>query len=353
VDSKLADESSVASSMLSHNATQRMSITIHLIQGLSAEGCLRQALRPKLGELLANEDVLSCGPLVPMPTDQEWARTRERYWDCIPLGVEVPEGYAPGMSWDLFENAPALRDANTIVFWIGLGVAEQLFLAWAVQWLRRLGSRAELKVIQFVNVGSRNMYAWSLGLLNPDMFKQHPQSEVLTPQAIDELECCWTKVMSSAPEGLLSVLSGTSTHSLYLRNAARQLIERFPDHKTGLGRFDLELLKQTSSHQRAVRVIGNTLAENFDADMVGDAYLFSRLLQLGDSALAHPLVKISGNPTIMRDCEVSLSEAGESVLAGRANAVELNGIHDWVLGVHLDSKLDRVWYRKDGVLMER
>jgi hypothetical protein len=76
------------------------------------------------------------------------------------------------------------------------------------------------------------------------------------------------------------------------------------------------------------------------------------LLQLGDSALAHPLVKISGNPTTMRDCEVSLSEAGESVLAGRANAVELNGIDDWVLGVHLDSKLDRVWYRKDGVLME-
>jgi hypothetical protein len=48
------------------------------------------------------------------------------------------------MSWDLFENAPALRDANAIVFWIGLGVAEQLFFAWAVQWLRHLGSRAEL-----------------------------------------------------------------------------------------------------------------------------------------------------------------------------------------------------------------
>ncbi|HEY5754275.1 MAG TPA: DUF1835 domain-containing protein [Steroidobacter sp.] len=329
-----------------------MSATIHLIQGLSAAGCLQQALRPKRGELLANEDVLSCGPLVPMSTDDEWARMRERYWASIPLRVEAPEGYGRCVSWDLFENAPALRDASTIVFWIGLGVAEQLFLAWAVQWLRRLGSRAELNVIQFVNVGSRNMSAWSLGLLNPDMLKQHPPSKELSPQAIDELECCWTKMMSSAPEGLLSVLSGASTHSPYFRNAARQIIERFPDHKTGLGRFDLELLKQASSHGQVLRVIGNTLAENFDADMVGDAYLFSRLLQLGDSALAHPLVKISGNPTTMRDCEVSLSEAGESVLAGRANAVELNGIDDWVLGVHLDSKLGRVWYRKDGVLME-
>jgi hypothetical protein len=329
-----------------------MSTTIHLIHGLSAAGCFRQALRPKRGELLVNEDVLSCGPLVPMSTDDEWARMRERYWTSIPLGVEVPEDNGPCMSWDLFENASALRDANAIVFWIGLGVADQLFLAWAVQWLRHLGSRAQLNVIQFVNVGSRNMSAWSLGLLHPDMFKQHPPSNELSPQAIDELEWCWTKMMSSAPEGLLSVLSGTSTHSKHFRNAARQLIERFPDHKTGLGRFDLELLKQASSHQRVVRVIGNTLAENFDADMVGDAYLFSRLLQLGNSALAHPLVKISGNPTTMRNCEVSLSEAGERVLAGHANAVELNGINDWVLGVHLDSKLDNVWYRRDGALME-
>jgi hypothetical protein len=47
---------------------------------------------------------------------------------------------------------------------------------------------------------------------------------------------------------------------------------------------------------------------------------------------------------------VALTGAGELVLNGRANAIELNGIDDWVLGVHLDSKQGRVWYRKDGAL---
>jgi hypothetical protein len=53
----------------------------------------------------------------------------------------------------------------------------------------------------------------------------------------------------------------------------------------------------------------------------------------------------------MRSCEVHLTETGGAVLAGRANAVELNGIDDWVLGVHLDSASGSVWYRKEGHLV--
>lgn len=55
----------------------------------------------------------------------------------------------------------------------------------------------------------------------------------------------------------------------------------------------------------------------------------------------------------MRNCQVALTEAGESVLAGRANAEGLNGIDDWVLGVHLDSERGSVWYQKAGTLVDR
>jgi hypothetical protein len=91
----------------------------------------------------------------------------------------------------------------------------------------------------------------------------------------------------------------------------------------------------------------------FDADLVGDLYLFSRLLQLGNADLAHPLVKLSGNPDDVRSWEVVLTDAGEAVLAGRANAVELNGIDDWILGVHLDSRNGSVWYHKESTLITR
>ena len=93
------------------------------------------------------------------------------------------------------------------------------------------------------------------------------------------------------------------------------------------------------------------MGRNFDADLVGDAYLFWRLRGLGASGLAHPLVALSGDPYDMRECEVAITEAGESVLACRANAIELNGIDDWVLGVHLDSRQGSVWYRKGNTLI--
>jgi hypothetical protein len=79
--------------------------------------------------------------------------------------------------------------------------------------------------------------------------------------------------------------------------------------------------------------------------------VISRLRRLGAPDIAQPLVRLSGDPTSIRDCEVALTHAGELVLNARANAIELNGIDDWVLGAHLDSKQGRVWYRKDGALV--
>lgn len=138
----------------------------------------------------------------------------------------------------------------------------------------------------------------------------------------------------------------------HVRASLQLLVYRYPNHQTGVSRWEYELLKYTKEKgPRVARVIGHTMGNNFDGDLVGDLYLFSRLGRLADSELAHPLVTISGNPYSIRNCEVALTEAGESVLARRANAVELNGIDDWILGVHLDSRQESVWYEKEGALI--
>ena len=48
-----------------------------------------------------------------------------------------------------------------------------------------------------------------------------------------------------------------------------------------------------------------------------------------------------------------LTPHGEAILAGDGNAVEWNGIDDWVGGVHLDSRSGRVWFHRDGMLIRR
>lgn len=86
-------------------------------------------------------------------------------------------------------------------------------------------------------------------------------------------------------------------------------------------------------------------------DWPGDVYLYSRLQRLGSPNSAHPLVSLNAPNRPMRETTVEITEAGRAVLNGEANAVTLNGIDDWVAGVHLDSKADRVWFRRDGELV--
>jgi hypothetical protein len=308
-------------------------------------------MHPKPGELLVNDDVLSCGPLPPFRSLEQWTGLREAYWDSVaPSDSPQPLMF----NGDFLENALAIRDADSIVVWLGIGAAEQLLLAWVVQLLKFNGSRARVSVVQFARVGETSMDVWGLGLLNPERIKHHPPIEQLSAETISELERCWAAVTSPDPAGLLAVLSQTPARLPHFRSSLQRLVHRYPDYRTGLGRWEFELLRSTKEKgPKVARVIGHTIGNNFDADLVGDDYLFSRLRRLGDSDLAHPLVTLSGDPSSMRESAVSLTDTGESVLAGRANAIKLNGIDDWVLGVHLDSKQSMVWYQKDGTLVAR
>lgn len=333
-----------------------MSRSIHVVQGLSAGGSFVQAMNPQPGELLVNEDVLSCGPLLPLRSIEEWARLREAYWDS----VASSDDQRP-FNRDLLANSEGLRDADSVTLWLGIGAAEQLLLAWTVKLLKLIGSRAQIHVVQFTVFGKHkipawaNAPAWGVGLLNPEQIKHHPPATPVPAAAILELEHLWEGVTSIDPSALLSVLSEKPSQLPHIRLSLQQLIHRYPDYHTGLGRWDSELLKYTKEKgPTATRIIGHTMGNNFDgSDLVGDPYLFSRLRRLASTDLAHPLVTTSGDPYDMRNCEVVLTDAGESVLAAEANAVELNGIDDWILGVHLDSGRGTVWYQREGTLVTR
>lgn len=326
-----------------------MSRTVHVIQGHSAGGSFVQAMHPQPGELLVNEDVLSCGPLPPFRSIEEWTRLREAYWN--------PDGSSDAQrpfNRDLLANAQALREVDSIVLWLGIGVAEQLLLAWMAKLLKLIGSQAQIHVVQFTRYGKHNEEAWGLGLLNPDHIKAHPPAEPVAAETLVELERLWERVTSPDPAGLLAVLSEETPHLQHSRSSLQRLLHRYPDHRTGLGRWESELLRHTKEKgPRAARIIGETMGLNFDADLVGDWVLFCRLHDLACSDLAHPLVTMSGDPYDIQKCEVALTDTGHSVLAARANAVELNGIDDWVLGVHLDSKRGSVWYHREGTLVPR
>ena len=323
--------------------------TINVIQGDSAGGIFNQALHPEPGELLVNQDVLSCGPLPAMRSLQEWSRIRQDYWDSI-----TPNEEPHPFNSDLLSNTEALREADSIVLWLGIGAAEQLLFAWMVQFLQLIGSQAKLQLIQFNRVGQHDWEVFGTGLLNVERMRQHPPAELVSAQTLAELERLWERVTSPEPFGLLDVLAEKSPLLPHSRAALASHLLRYPGYQTGLGRWESELLQRTKERgPGAARIIGEVMGLNFDADLPGDVILFSRLHNLASPHVPHPLVTLSGDIYDVQKCQVALTPTGESVLAGQANAVDLNGIDDWVLGVHLDSRNGSVWYLEDGSLVTR
>ncbi len=83
------------------------------------------------------------------------------------------------------------------------------------------------------------------------------------------------------------------------------------------------------------------------ADVGGDRPLggrgVQRLKRLGDRRLAHPLLALTGDLSAIRSTEAAITEMGRMVLAGEANRVALNGIDDWVGGVHPKARSGSHW----------
>jgi len=192
-----------------------------------------------------------------------------------------------------------------------------------------------------------------IGTLNAEQVRAHPEPLVLKDEAIDGLDAAWTAVTISTPALLVKFVAGDPGPLPFLQRSLKSLITRFPNFESGLNLWDFELLRQVLERgPRAVKVIGFTIIRLIDSlDCVGDAYLFTRLKLLGDPSLNHPLVSLKGNLAEMRETEVTVTETGKAVLNGSVNAVRLNGIDDWVGGIHLNSAVGEVWFERDGVLV--
>ena len=324
---------------------------IHIIHGDSAAGCLEQALRPASGDILVAYDDLSCGPLPGLDPLDSWRRVREQYWRSIIPGLT--DASFGQLERDLLTSTFALADAESIVLWVGTGLADQLLLAWTVRLLRVLEiDPAKLRVIQFVRDSGSGLEVWSLGLLNPDQVRAHPPPVPLGADALVELEEAWAAVTAGEPTSLLTFLSRTARSLPFLQPALKKLLTRFPHVQSGVNYWERELLKCTRDRgPLAPRIVAYTMGDNFGPDLIGDAYLFSRLRRLADTSHAHPLLNLSGDRAALRRTEVRLTDAGHEVLAGRASFIALNGIDDWVGGVHLDSTRRLVWFHSGDSLI--
>jgi hypothetical protein len=121
---------------------------LHIVAGPSAAACLQDGLALAPHHLLVHHDLLSCGPLRPLDSLDDWRDVRESYLRSLEIdGLSL--SFAE-QDRDLLTNRERRQSAKTITRWLGTGLAEQLMLVWVIALLRRLGADAgRCRIVQF------------------------------------------------------------------------------------------------------------------------------------------------------------------------------------------------------------
>jgi Domain of unknown function (DUF1835) len=321
---------------------------LHIVLGDSAGGIFTRVFFAR-DRLLIDQDVLSCGP-TPACTDlAAWSKLRAEYWSDLAPG---DAGEHVHSRFNLVANARRLVDAERIHIWAATGVSEQLFIAFVIHLTQLVGADlAKLAIVPFESAGKRRVKG--LGELDEEQMRAHPEPLAIPTEIAQQYLGAWSALTSPSPALLVGFAVQHSQASSWLKLAMRLMTRRFPDKRSGLSYWDHALLSRVQARGPEVsRIIGYTMAETFEVgDVVGDSYLFGRMLRLGSERNPQPLLTLSGDLMSMRSTEAALTPFGEEVLAGTASNYPANPIDDWAAGVRLSSEQGALWFNDGGRLV--
>lgn len=322
---------------------------LHLLLGDTAGGIFTRVFFAR-DRLLIDQDVLSCGPTPPCADLAAWTQLRHDYWNSI---VPGHVGEHVKSRFNLVDNAQRLKDAERIHIWAATGVSEQLFVAFVVHLAQLVGADlGKLALVQFEQSGKQRIIG--LGELDDAQLRAAPEPVEMTTDTAQQYLNAWQALTSPEPAELAGFAREHPEANRWLKLAMQLMSRRFPDRRTGLSYWDHALLSRVASRGPAVsHIIGFTMAETFDqGDLVGDWYLFGRLLRLGNASLPKPLLELSGDQQSIRHTEAVLTPFAEDVLKGKASNYPDNPIDDWAAGVQLASRRGMLWFNDGGRLIK-
>ena len=321
---------------------------LHIVLGDSAGGIFTRVFFAR-DRLLIDQDVLSCGPTPPCTNLAAWRQLRADYWSSF---VPGNAGEHVHSRFNLLDNAARLVDAERIHIWAATGVSEQLFIAFVVHLTQLVGADlSKLAIVPFESVGKRRVKG--LGELDEEQMRAHAEPMAIPVEISQQYLGAWTALTSANPALLVAFALQHSQASSWLKLAMRLMTRRYPDKRTGLSYWDHALLSRVKARGPEVsRIIGYTMADTFEfGDLVGDWYLFGRILRMGSERNPQPLLTLSGEMTAIRSTEAVLTPFGEEVLAGTVSNYPANPIDDWAGGVRLSSEEGALWFNDGGRLV--
>src|SRR5262249_7968398 len=176
-----------------------------------------------------------------------------------------------------------------------------------------------------------------LGQLNADQLAtlagtEHP----VAPEQFALASRAWNAFRASDPSSLAELAADRETAALpFLGDALRRFLSADPSTFNGLSRTGSLILETLSDGARNKASLFVESQSREPRPFIGDSTFFSLI-----DALAAARVALV---TVSPDGDVAITAEGREVLAGRADAVRLNGIDQWRGGVHLSDRSPWRW----------
>ena len=336
---------------------------IHVTSGYYAQN---EAISISSRDIVSLRDNLSFGPLGALGDLESWCTMRRAYWDHVEgesaqtkkrrrRSNIVTRDYIVG-------SLDRLAHADEVVIWLGTGLAEQLVLAWMPQLLRAIGGRPEIVARRASSertlAGAATPTIWDTERRR--IAERARLRDRWTAKSLEYLDKAWTAVTASDPVSLTGFhRKGFQPVPGLSRTAACQEnpLAAYPDARSGgLNRYEVRLLavrarlwtdSGKSDRSRRWKLFSSKKlnASGATTGCSGDCR------RLANPTLPHPAVVLTGERTTIRGTNAHLTPEGEQFLKAELNFVELNGIEDWVGGVHLDSRVGDVWFHKDAAIL--
>lgn len=324
---------------------------LHITNGDSAADLIKDAVFT--GQILAWRDVLHEGPV---PAYLE-----------LPQLSEVRATYIVAQGWGKLYEVKAsfaerdalmrrFREHDEIVLWFEHDLYDQLQLIQLLAWFfQRERGATKLSLICIGEYPGIHPFHGLGQLTANQMAALFPVRHIVTHKEMKTGFLAWQAFTSPDPTELEKLLATNLTALPFLRHALLRHLQQFPATHNGLARTEQQILAAVAAGKHTPQEIFVFDQAQEEAVFMGDWTLWSYVKRLCEAA--EPLLRVENgtrfflpldepNPEFLAQ-KFFLTEAGQAVLDGEFDAIELNGMDRWLGGVHLQG-YDAAW-RWDGI----
>jgi hypothetical protein len=313
---------------------------LHITDGESVAGTLRES--SVSGVVSTYGDLMYEGPAPAGLKSAAWRNTRARFLaDAGYDTLEKTQQYIKACE----DTLAAFPRHEEVIVWLDHRLSNQLILIKVLDWFSRqkLG-RVKLSLICTDRYPGMDHFV-GLGQLTANQL----QSLVATRRPVKlaqyrKAQSAWKAFTSPKPTAIERFIRTDTSPLPFVASALRRHLEQFPSVDSGLSRTERQALEELrESGPLSGPQLFVAVQRREEAVFMGDSSFYRIIENLSNAP--HPLVEVTNRRKADLK-KVSITETGRDVLEGRADHVELNGIDQWLGGVHLTGrKVDWRWDR--------